>query len=730
MEGKQFLYFITNTAGSCYYSDRGTVMLQGQLRSLSATPDGWEDIAIGWERNMTYFGLMRNFSFPLGFVRDGAEILNYIYLTEGAEAKAFLVIYKLGLRYTPGNPGSYSFVYTGYYKGEFDFSTCVPEESRTTINILDGGLEALVKANENTQYEIPLDDPKALILRNDGVNLRNTAQYLITDGFGFDDFSLMGNHIVNLTEIQKEVSQIAGTQAPERTKVANSSTAKRATGQWFMKATADATITITYDFILTTTYPASGTALNPAAFLNVSIQAIDETDTLVTEKNKILLNKNSASLIGTFHIQGSVDLSVNAGDEVYLYTFVSIEGAGGGINTQFNYSGEGLFKVDYLYRHPASNHSVMTAARLFNRIIDKMSEGKYTTESAYLDKRTDLVLSSGDGVRKIEGAKIKTSFSDFWQWLSSKTDVHFGIKDGKAYIGELKELFQPPIIIPDTGMGGHLTNPLDRSTDIGEVRNLKISTAKDLMFNRIKVGYPNQNYEDVNGRTEFNSTQNWTVPITRVNTELDLISPYRSDCIGIEYIRINFDGKKTTDSSSDNDTFAFQINKTAILHESGLYYYYTLDRTANPYLTGVVDPESMYNVKLSPKHSLIEKGRFLHSCLDHLDGKVIKFQTADKNAAMVVAYPSGTVKENQDIVIGALPEKYFKLNLIEFETYRPVNLMEIMSSNDFRRHCLKFIWNGKVFTGYIIKAGIKPADNEVQTYQLLSTAKNDMTKFL
>ena len=45
---------------------------------------------------------------------------------------------------------------------------------------------------------------------------------------------------------------------------------------------------------------------------------------------------------------------------------------------------------------------------------------------------------------------------------------------------------------------------------IGEVNELVIQPAKEYLFNSVKAGYPKNEYEEENGRDEFNTTYQFT----------------------------------------------------------------------------------------------------------------------------------------------------------------------------------------------------------------------------
>ena len=157
---KKFKMFIVDddrTDGGTMHVDNGAVISSAQRKALPNNPDGWNDISIGWERNMTNYGIVRNFSLPLGFVLDGAKILRKIFLTENIERKLSILITQLSLKLTPTK---FAYQYLFIYKGDLDLSTCQVVPNKVTINIMESGISKLLKANEGTVYELPLDDPR------------------------------------------------------------------------------------------------------------------------------------------------------------------------------------------------------------------------------------------------------------------------------------------------------------------------------------------------------------------------------------------------------------------------------------------------------------------------------------------------------------------------------------------------------------------------------------------
>src|SRR5688572_4912514 len=139
IQGKRWLYFLTDKTGQSYNLDRGVVVRSGVPEPLENTPDGWQDKTVNFSRNTKYFGLWRSFSIPLKFVTEGKKILRYIFYTFGIEAICNLVILKL-------DPATWK--HKDFYIGEVDFSKFTDESDYSTVNIMEGGLVKLLKAKE------------------------------------------------------------------------------------------------------------------------------------------------------------------------------------------------------------------------------------------------------------------------------------------------------------------------------------------------------------------------------------------------------------------------------------------------------------------------------------------------------------------------------------------------------------------------------------------------------
>lgn len=122
---------------------------------LTFAPEGWDDMIVKWGRSEKYYGLLRSFTIPLKFVKDGRDFLKNSFYRYGVEADMDLLI----------EVTDESWTYETWYRGKVDFSTYKDQEEWVEVNVIEGGLSALVKANEDKVYQIGYTDMTPGVLR-------------------------------------------------------------------------------------------------------------------------------------------------------------------------------------------------------------------------------------------------------------------------------------------------------------------------------------------------------------------------------------------------------------------------------------------------------------------------------------------------------------------------------------------------------------------------------------
>lgn len=683
-QGRQHIYFLMDSGNNSYYVSNSMVLSTATPKPLQSTPEGWRNIQITNQRNQKYFALDRSFSVPLEFVKDGAQILKHLYYNRGIEEKVFLCIAKQVLYMDATHYGYY---YTLLYKGEIDFANFQHDGPKVTCNIMEGGPVKHIKAKENTSYEIAIDDEDYVLVKIDGVRLRQSANYLLTNGSLSSD---LGAHVTDLTLLGSEQIQSIGAQSSVRTAVASASDIDD-TGQFILKTGATSTqITIKYNYGITLSL-ASGIGSIFGTHYFFQLRGYDDGGTQTVFQNIVDFNPGDPLLLYQHHnFSGEVTYTIPANTRVFIDSITNQNLT----FTNFTYDNDGEFSVQYTYTHPTSYAKALRPLTVIQKLIEKVTDGEYTIASDTLNQYQDIIVTCGDAIRGIDGAKIKTTLLNFFQSYNTVLGIGLGM------VGAQLRLEKKSYWID-------YTDPID----LGEVKNLKISPAADYIYNSIKIGYAAQEYEDVNGRQEFNNTHEYSTPVTRITKSLDLISLYRADCYGIEFTRINLEGKNTTDDKADNEVFLLHIKDSSIIEDGQEVY--ELDRSLNVGATGLPETETVFNIYLSPKHCLLRNGDYIHSLFYKQENKYVKFQTTEKNADLV-----SDVTENGDILIMDFDPALFQPNLLDAEAKMPVNTQTILDLNPLKVFTFTFL--GIPFTGIPVKQSSRDADRASQQIQLLA----------
>lgn len=700
-----FLFYLVDEVGESYYlNDAGIVQKRGLPSPLNFSPDGWQEKTVGWERSLDKLGLIRNFSLSLGFVGDGAIILEYLSNRNNIDFKLWLFVQKRELEVTPTD---FSLVHKFYFKQEIDLSTYRKERGKVLVNLMEGGRSQDLKANENTLQDLALDaDPDAIRVKFDGMALENKAIWAVTNGFPELTYWDYKNHIFETFLVRKEVEDLGAARSTTRTQVANSNSAIRATGSYAFKATVAGTLTVKYKFSLLVEY-VSPPGINPAAIVKTVLRRINESN-ISDFQLELITTGTGTGVPGLYSCDGTASISVSPGDEIYPFTFCNVQGATGDDQLRFTYSGdEPTLSIEYEFKYPASFVKMLKPGTTFKRLVGKLSGDEAFASSALLDA-SPICLTSGDGLRGLSGATLPIKFSDFFQTYKAIYFAGQGVEGRKIIIESWDHFFRDDVII-----------------DLGEVKDLEISPAVDIMVNTIKTGYRDQDTDALNGKLEYNTDFLWSTPPKRIVKELNLQAAFRADPIGIEITRANLQGLTTTDAKTDNQVFIANIDlDNPQTDADGVYY--NLKRAAYTSVTGIYNGESAYNIEeLTPARILLRWSRWFRSIFWKFDSRYIVLNKSTKNKSLATyGGPGGDVIEAADRMIGNLGAPIFEPKKLKFKAVGGDTMFSILNATPWA--LFRFTSNGIIFKGYFIKGAVAAKTNEEQEFILLSHTDNDL----
>jgi hypothetical protein len=506
----------------------------GQPAQLTKTPDGWKDVLVKYARNTKALGLVRDMTVPMKFVKDGAKILRNRALLFGSECVCYFALSKL-------DPLAFPYIYRQWYLCELDFTTYLQSKTSITVNAMEGGLSKLVKANESITYEIPIaSDAQVKNLLLDGIPFTNKITYSIFSNQDiFGEFYYVGAGIISTEgETQGVISQDS-----------QYSSTTQAGDNWFHRS-IDKSITVKIKGNINITVHQTGNI----QLLFKKCFPFQTAPSVITDYSFFNESRTSGSV---FQVSFDVNIPLTAGEFLTFRSFPNAVPTGA---NWFTITG-GTMEVSYDIKFNESNCKCLTAYRTFENIVSKMTDGKYGVESSFLQSLTGNFITSASAIRDFYNAdaKIKTSLSDFIQSFR-RFGIGWGIKRDSVN-GDKVVLEQHQYFFNQTTM-----------LSLGDISDLVVEPAKELLFNTIESGQKNQQYDKVNGLDEFNVSQLWKLPVERSVSKYDIVSVYRSDMYGIEGLRVDLYKKNTTDSKSDNDTFMIDVNPTEL---TGNVNYYT-----------------------------------------------------------------------------------------------------------------------------------------------------------
>lgn len=714
-QGSDYIFAIQTKDYRFWKVVNRVVTVNAQPYFLDFAPAGWADITVQNVRNKKYFGVDRSVTVPLSYVEDGAQILKYIFLNKGLEEPVYLAILEQQLDYEAGV--GYTYWYKQRFRGQFDLSTYSHEGATVKVNILEDGLPKHLKANERTTIELDMDVSEAINVKMDGVVLHNAVENLVTDGASTDPTYDFRNHLIDLSITKEDAPYVSGKQAVARTKVSNLNSAIQATGKWFSKPSVQSDIEIEYDFSITITFHAPP-GINPAGRYRVAVRKIDTGGT--GSNPHVLLDIPASQVTGiTRRLTGSATFTVDADDELYLFSYFDVEGATGDAQIQTTYpaTDNSFFNYKYKTRSATTYIKAFRPQYLFTKLINFLTDGEYEGPvQDYFDRTLGngrIVFTCGNALRGLSDAKMKINWDDFFKFWDSWGSVGIYEKDKKVYFGNKVDLVDTSSII-----------------ELAEPSNLSISVANDLLYNELENGYPEIKNEVgiLNGNQSFNTRYLWSMGTTSKPARVDKISPFAADPYATEQVRLATYQKDTTDYKKDNDNFVLYLSNPILpVIVPGVGEVWELDRSLNSTITGLLEPDTVYNVPLSPKLNFKRNGPELRSRTWLMDGRTMKYMSSDKNNKLEFTDSTyGAIVEKADENIGGLGDKIFEPVVMNITIPAPSDLIGLLDANPLQVY--RFPFYGNYYSGIMQKVTTGLASNKAQQWELLPLPDTDLTK--
>lgn len=630
------------------------LLVGGYAYDVTDDLSNWDDVKLSFKRD-NYDGVIRSFSTKFQFAGSGYFLLKGEYRKAYIDASASIVFY------TRNN----SWTWNERFRCALDFSTFSDDGSIISINAVDDSLAALIKANKGTQYEYPVRElMESTQLYYDRLIMLNSIKWYVTGETTEDESMIINASIGDTTlpiylgnpEIQtKDIVEIYDVQQK-----AYSSGDKNY--EPFLKCISSEKVNakITGNLYFNTKYESEVTQVRT---VRIYLRKEDGTDVIV-----------ASGLLPSGGWNIDINTTVELQKDSILYCLID-----SGTNATITVTRTSHISVEFYGRDKPINIYVIKPISLISRLLTSINgekEGITCEIASGVDSRLDnTLIVAAESIRGLEKAKIYTSYTKFTKWMEAEFGFVPVINDNKVSFVHRDSLFTD-VEIKDLA---------DQWNDF------TYSVNASLIYANVKAGYDKQDYDSVNGRDEFRFTNEYTTGHTLTDNVLDLISPYRADAYGIEFLAAKR-GEDTTDSDSDNDIFFVGASVSG--------GEYKLIRGGNYSITGVISPESMFNVMYAPRFMIEANKKYIG-----VSASLLAFASSNGNSDIVI----NGVAETEDIPIN---ESDFTIGEVSVETGDvdvPVDLKGYISLTH----------HGEVYKGYISKSDFNYGKSEAVKYTLI-----------
>lgn len=580
----------------------------------------WDDIKFSRKRSGLE-GITRTFTSKFQFVGNAYNLLLNEYLSKYLASSASITVYTINNNHT----------YDELFSCNLDFGTFSYDGKSISINSIDNSVASLIKANKSTQYEYSVNEIKAEYqLYYDRLDMKNILNFTFGDTYVVNPFELADVYISSYSnEIFK--GGYLEYDKGEKSVVADLLDVPESGINAYLEMDVE--------------YENSGEA-DYATFTLSSCGNISAINIVKGESKTIKLSISISKA------------SFNSYDQRKLIFFSLSLQASKATYAKINVKKIKEFKVTYSAISAPINVDVITPTKVLNCLLKSINGGKEEIigkiASNYDSRLDNCVIVAAESIRGLPDAKLYTSYTKFVDWM----EAVFGFV---PVINENVVEF----VHRDTLFGENVAK------DFGcNHSEFTYSVDEKLIYSSVRIGYDKQDYDSINGRDEFRFTTEFVTGINITDNKLELISPYRADAYGIEFLAQKR-GKDTTDNESDNDVFFIGASDFITRPDGGFekYFVYKIIRTGWS-ISGVLNPDKMFNVMYNQRAMLLANSKYIGISADKLE-----FTSSDGNGDVVI----NGEKLTDDFIIS---DRVITCANVSFKTYIndiPLNDSEIIT---------------------------------------------------
>ena len=643
---------------------KAVLLIGGKRYDVTDHLKNWEDVEISAKRK-DLCGVVRSFSNKFEFVKWAYDLLEAEYLSNYTKASAILVIGVL----------NDSWGYNEKFRCKLDFSTYQSDGYTISINAIDDSVASIINANKSQVYDIPVSELKEDTLYYDRIKLLNKSTMYITPNFE--------------NELMPDYDRFMALRLQSRETLLPLAYGEISTPVKGVMEVYDVGMDIPYDNAGKTGYFAL--CLVDKIEINLRIRmVVDLLTTAVTslhirhmsadnklKSDKAILLSKDGSSAGVTSVDESLSYAMRDGDRLIDY-ILCVTSIGEDIDEIIKISRDYDFYIDYSARNKPVNIDAFSPKKLLSSLLSRM--GVSLSGDIVSGSMPIPWMMAAESVRGIKDAKVHTSFSKFCDFAKALLGYDYEILDNSVRFRHMNDFF------------------VNETKELDHVSNMELSVDESLIYSGVEIGFDKQDYDEINGRDEFHFKSSFSTGLDIKDNILSLISPYRADCYGLEFLANERD-EESKDTDSDNDIFIVHARKDGdrlvlVREENGGAIYA---------VTGVLFPDTIFNASYSPRNMLLVNKERLGICTDYLS-----FTASDGNSSISI----GGVSETLPISL-PVNDRRIRIDKVSLET---PGLSPFPGNY---RGKLSFSYAGRSYEGWVSEITEKIGKYQTASYSLI-----------
>jgi len=698
----EVLYFKINQAGVYFEIDEVELIKESETYLVKENPAGWEKLQIKWERSKKYNSILRNYAVSLRwYIRNygGGDFIKDQYDLYDILAEITVEIYEINTQ-----TGDYVKFYDGilnFTPGKVKF---LITDRFVEIGIKDGTKEAKLIDRSEVEYDLFTN------ISHDGKQLTPIAEQIIKVDpldlyLRFETKMRIRDHLYNIIWSNND-TPVEWYPTLEETTIND-------IGDRIVGNGDDGVIyenTTDYDTIFRITnidvQQFNSLYLIPSIFGNSAFVSISyivyvyDADDIPVQIINIDNYSNTFSQSGgtTQIINPEFDLSnmlydweVPAGGYIKFYVIYLITDI---IGYKISYSNNVLFNLNGYEIFPSveqTNTRGLFLHEAFGKVLQLATSEQdtdkviYSTLLGHIEsdyetylvngKWANLFLTSGFNLRQFPDKGILASIDGLFNSLFAIEPVGLGYDrvNDRFFIETMSEFFKDNYFM----------------FDLGEVNNFESEPYPDAYIPSIKCGWPEVDFEDLNGVSEFNMPLEYTIN-QPVKNEVNWRADYHGASIAIDLCRRK---QYSTNSTEDTkyDEFRYIIDTDRIRAIQG--------KSGDSELSGIVNIDQYFNLRITGRENVLRHKSMLTPML-WKHPQDIRFLSLKKGVSIIYTNQAGKiVNEIDNIKYDELSGKYYIPVLDTFE--KEINQEIFNTMNSDPHGFIRYTHDEEEYNGFI-----------------------------